>query len=713
VVQKGAMIKRLFVFAATCAALFAPVAGFSVETERWDLETFEQWSKGEASGVEISSRGELRPVGKQETFEVPADGVWSIAGAGMNRFFLGTGNKAQLFEFERGKVRELLALDDKVAISKVAAGPSGDIWFAAMPGGVIYRLDSGKAVEIVQTGQDYVWDMIFLAGDLVAATGPQGKIMVISPSGKLKRTIETGEDHVLCLLEGGDRRLYAGTSGEGLVLEIQRDGYKVVHDFKEQEVKSLAWAGKGEAGTLVAAVNSESRGTAVGRPSPRIMGKDKKNHGNGHEGGDEEKSVETQLMIEAGPAPRGAGKVSSAVYSLTPEGGARLLVELPNRAAVDLAVSGSDVYAATDQGGKVYRMRPDSTVYAISFDLPQAQALSLLVEDKGEVWIGTGSPAALVKVERKPFGKPEYVSEVLDAQFPARWGAIEWDHGGGPLRVLTRSGNIKDPERGWSGWKPVGMGVPAQVQSPDARYLQVKVQWPLNSKAVLKSLSVPYLVYNQPHFVDLVKVESNEQDGDEKKSSRKRGSEKNSEGPGKHETERDITWKVTNPDDDELSFQLYFQPEGTSRWIKVDTKEPVTKNKFKWETRSIPDGWYRIKVVATDAPSNPPEKAIRAENVSEKILVDNRAPQIKGLAVTRGKVGGKAVDETSAVSGIQFAVDGGEWIAVAAEDGVLDSKRESFEFELPDELERGPHVIAVRAWDRAYNVGIGMTRFEY
>ncbi len=686
------------------------VSASAVDTERFEIESFERWSKGTAEGVEIGSKGELKSVGAAESFEAPAEGVWSVAPVGRGRVYMGTGNEGRLLLFKDGEMEEV-ADTDHVALTRVRYH-NEEVWVSAIPGGALYKLtDESRLQKVLDTEEEYLWDFIFDGRDILVATGPGGKILKVSSSGEIEGVVETGEAHVLCLLKAEDGKIYAGTSEEGLVLElVGKHGYRVVHDFDEEEVKGLAWAD----GTLIAATNEEAGRRPGKGPSVSVWERKREEEAQEDQGGEQEEGhPQPEAMIEKRPAPRGGGKVTGAVYALNHQGGARMLVKLPNRAAVEMAVQGKDVFIATDQEGKVYRCRPHSSDYAITFDLSQAQALSLAVDDKG-AWIGTGSPAALVRVKKEVFQKPRYTTEVLDAKFPARWGELSLESEGAMVSLSTRSGNISDPERGWSKWEHAGLGKDKKIKSPDARYLQVRIEWPLKSAALVRSISVPYKIYNQPHFLESVEVENLQSDGDKNNRKKRRGKGANNDdnGPPEHDAVRKVQWKVTNPDEDALAYELYFQPQGTSKWIKIKTAEPVTKTEFEWNTASVPDGWYRIKVVASDGPDNTPGQAIRAEKVFERVLVDNTAPRIKRLNVSRNSVSGKAVDDTSDVSGIQYSIDGGEWNNAGPEDGVLDSKSEKFEFELPRDIPAGTHIIAVRAWDRALNLGLSMESFE-
>jgi hypothetical protein len=69
------------------------------------------------------------------------------------------------------------------------------------------------------------------------------------------------------------------------------------------------------------------------------------------------------------------------------------------------------------------------------------------------------------------------------------------------------------------------------------------------------------------------------------------------------------------------------------------------------------------------------------------------------------RVTGRAHDAGSVISAIEFAVDGGEWRPAQPDDGLLDERDEAFTIQVPKLLAPGPHIINVRAWDSADNVG--------
>ncbi len=65
----------------------------------------------------------------------------------------------------------------------------------------------------------------------------------------------------------------------------------------------------------------------------------------------------------------------------------------------------------------------------------------------------------------------EYASDVLDAGALARFGRVEVEPGSSGYEILTRSGNVEQPVRGWSDWQPLKDG---SVASPAGRFLEWK-----------------------------------------------------------------------------------------------------------------------------------------------------------------------------------------------------------------------------------------------
>ncbi len=129
-------------------------------------------------------------------------------------------------------------------------------------------------------------------------------------------------------------------------------------------------------------------------------------------------------------------------------------------------------------------------------------------------------------------------------------------------------------------------------------------------------------------------------------------------------------------------------------------KEALTETRYELDTRTLPDGWYRLRLVATDQPDRGPA-ALRTEKITPPFLVDNTPPVIRELKVTGNRVRWIVVDSSSPVGACRIALNAGNWEPVEPEDGVLDENEERFDFQL--ELKPGINTIAVWAADAQGN----------
>jgi hypothetical protein len=167
-----------------------------------------------------------------------------------------------------------------------------------------------------------------------------------------------------------------------------------------------------------------------------------------------------------------------------------------------------------------------------------------------------------------------------------------------------------------------------------------------------------------------------------------------------------FTWKATDDNEDALEYFLYFKGEGESDW-KLLEKE-LSDTFYALNTASLPDGAYRLKVVASDAPSNPYDKYLIGELISDPFVMANATPQVE---IIGNKTNGKKVEAqfrahvpTGRIATAEFSMDGGGWNLIFPTDGIADSAQEDYRIVTP-ELSTGEHLIGIRASDGNGNTG--------
>ena len=133
-----------------------------------------------------------------------------------------------------------------------------------------------------------------------------------------------------------------------------------------------------------------------------------------------------------------------------------------------------------------------------------------------------------------------------------------------------------------------------------------------------------------------------------------------------------------------------------------------------WDTTSVPDGTYFIKVTASDAPSNSPGTALIGELESTSFDIDNTPPRVEvqpsAKAGNRTSITFFVRDEQSPVQRVEYSLDASRWRIVHPKDGIPDSRREEFEV-LLEESETGRSVI-IRATDAMDNVATAVAEIR-
>jgi hypothetical protein len=166
-----------------------------------------------------------------------------------------------------------------------------------------------------------------------------------------------------------------------------------------------------------------------------------------------------------------------------------------------------------------------------------------------------------------------------------------------------------------------------------------------------------------------------------------------------------FVWKAEDPNDDRLQYDLLYRREGDTAW-KALTRA-VTDPIFVWDTTSVPDGTYVVKIAASDAPSNSPGTALVGERESNSFEIDNTPPRII-LAERREETRLRFTvrDEHSPVQRVEYSLEGERWRVVYPTDGIPDSRAEEFEIELGKGAAR---TVTIRATDAMNNWSTAVT----
>lgn len=676
---------------ATVLLSHLPTRALAVPTASFEIASYAEFDKGKPRGTLVSSEGQVvAGYGHRRLEGVEAVMVWSRAQTADGTTYFGTGEKGKLLAVRGDSVRVVADLKT-VLITALAEGPGGKLLAGTMPGARVLEVDpkTGKWRQLAKLPAAHVWALLYdrRRRRIFAASGAPGKLFSIPQNGgKPQVYYDAGEHHLLCL--AADRRgaLLTGGTDRAIIYRVTSKGRaRALHDFDATEVRQLAVANDG---TIYAGVNKFPRRTAG---LPRFDAPRKGEGGTPLSPGKKKKKGK-RARYRPNELRPGAKAGKGALYRITPDGRLEQLTVINRGYFTDLALDDKGALWASDgTDGKVLIARGRTVMTA--FDMAERQVLALAVGGTNR-YLATGDGGAIYRVLSHPSARPRYTTDVLDAKFAAHWGKARV-RTTAKLRWESRSGNTAKPDRTWAPWKAARDrgGGRIELRSEPGRYLQLRAVWPASGRGELRSLAVYYRPKNQPPRITEVEI---------KRTKRK---------PGKTPA-IELKWKVENPDKDELVYRLYYREELGVAWRRMrPKKKPLTKPKYTWNTESIADDTYRIKVEASDERANAPEHTLRHARVSAPVIVDNRPPDVTGLAVRYPYATAMAKDSYSRITSVEYAIDGGPWRLIAVVDGIYDSPVEAFRINLPPRLTTGSHTLAIRVKDAADNIGVRQVRF--
>jgi hypothetical protein len=446
----------------------------------------------------------------------------------------------------------------------------------------------------------------------------------------------------------------------------------------------------------------------------------------------------TPVMTTApGGATREAGRASGrgAVYRILPDGAWDQVWTSAEDTPYDVAVDDTGaLLVATGGKGKVYRVSGEPAQTTLLARASAQQVTTIVADGARGVLMTTANPAKVFRLSSKPATTGSYESDVRDAESLATWGALSWRGAtpeGTEVRLFTRSGNTQTPDETWSGWSTAYRNPDGeQIVSPKARYLQWKVEF-VGSEGrspVLTSVTAAYLqrnlrpeiasitihpagvVFQKPFSTGEAEIAGFDAGLPDRRAAN--APQSGSSGPplgrrGYQKGLQTFIWKGQDPNDDDLVYDVLYRREGETTWkpLKRNLDDPL----FVWDTTSVPNGTYVIKIVASDAPANPPGSALVAERESGTFDIDNTPPTISILGATRtnGRTSVKFTvrDLDSPVQRVEYSLDADRWRPIYPKDGIADAKVE--EFELTLDTDTSDKAIILRAADAMNNVATG------
>ena len=722
-------------------------------TRLWTQTRYEEFEKGQPDDISIANRGyiEAGPT-LHSVLLTPSTYLWSVASDSQGNAYLATGSPATVLKVTPAGVSTRLFSTKDLTVQAVRVGPDGSVYAATVPSGKVYRIkpgqvdldeatatvvfDAAKAGPAVTENKPapqthYIWDLAFdKQGALYVATGGPAAVYKVDVSaGKPNAELffSSDEQHIRCLLFEPDGNLIAGSDGGGLVYRVGKDGKAIViYDAPKREVTALAQSSDGR--LYVATVGEKTKSSLPPLPVQGI-------------------AVATATITIVTPGSVQAGSSNglipdgSQVDELSAQGAPRKLWATREDVVYALRATPEGLLVATGNRGRIYRVHEDGTwVDVARAATGQATAFAAA---PGGLYVATSNTGRLYKLNSQPAAHGTYLSDVFDSGVFSRFGRMEVnataDGSTGPFEMYARTGNVESPERNWSDWQKVtpnsATGVPA------ARFIQWKAV--LDPGARIDSVGIDYLPVNQAPVVDEIAVEpgarapqSSPQSGQPQQvtinlpsaSTGVTYAQDASSGPlsaVKDRTAVTARWSAHDDNGDDLVFDVYARGDGEKNWRLL--KAHVTDRFYSFDSIRLPDGGYRLRVVASDALAHPLGDGLTSDRESDHFIIDTTPPLVTALA---GTVQGgtlhasfAATDATSPIARAEYSFDAGPWQYLEPVGRLSDSLAEHYDVSVPiaslpvrtavEDIPVGArlpvtdpqeHILTVRVYDRYENV---------
>ncbi|HWW15293.1 MAG TPA: hypothetical protein VN310_11585 [Candidatus Dormibacteraeota bacterium] len=765
-----------FLLAGSLLVSFTPsslVSTASAEgTRTWEQSKFEELTKGTATGVAIRSVGglELAPTFKS-LYATPSTYIWAIAADDAGNVYVAAGAPARVYRITPDGKATIIFEPKELQVQALHTGPGGAIYAATAPDGKVYKLEhkaGGKAQPAkadpppatasdrdrdkkddaakpaadpswsssiyFEPGTKYIWDLALdKAGNVYIATGDHGEIYRVTPKGEHSVFFKSDETHIRVLAFDAQENLIAGSDGSGLIYRISSAGEGfVLYSAPKKEITALALD---RAGNIYAAGVGEKRsGGGLGSPG-----------------------ISTTLLSAGSSAPTAGTAPQAPGITITPAPSSPPMAG-PFPFPGGGASGGSDVYRIAVDGSptRVWTSRED-IVYALAFDsqgrllagtgnrghifainglddfsdllkAPASQVTAFAKAPGGGLYAATSNLGKVFLLGPGLEAEGTYESDVFDAKLFSRWGRADF-RGAGNVDLYARSGNVDNPDRNWSPWKKIDLVKSGETGVPAARYAQWKAVLHAGTAAPgVDSVALNYLPKNAAPEIDDVTVQAGVKyqpipkmpgGGSDSGGSSFGGSGSHFDSPTPSSRDRDsigVKWSAHDENDDQLVYSLYYRGDGETRWLLL--KDNLTDKAYSFDASLLPDGGYKVRVVASDAPSHSPGEGLTASKESRRFEVDTTPPRIENLTASiegsQIHVTFRAADGFSAIKRAEYSVDAGEWKYVEPVGQLSDTKTENYDFKItPEGAKDGAasseHVVVVRVYDRYENMGAAKT----
>lgn len=523
------------------------------------------------------------------------------------------------------------------------------------PSGKLLFIKGKEIQDTLKIDAENIYEIQQWNDKLIIGTGPNGKIFEVTKDKKVRELYSTEASSVTEIVAFKDK-LFIGTSSPGLIYELYKEGGgRIYYDTGLEEVNGLGFCGD----TLCIS------GIRVGNTAP--------------EGEVKFLVINREISVYKG-TPIMTGVVLNNIF-----------------------------YAGESEDGQVGEFHCKELL--IVADLKESR-ITTLKGINGNLYIGTGYPANIYRIEKEKRIEGIYTSTVFNGGIGVIWGNLFYT-GKGELSFDIRSGKKKEVDSTWASWRSIDEGINtvdpfiqwrAVLKSKDTYLKEVKVSFRQRNlrPEIMEFYVLPPTIgaggsMDVPKHGEILMPE-------ERIRLLKMGFYIPEQAYHIPEGIRCIYWQANDPDGDFLTTDLYLKRDGDQDYEKL--AENIGDNAYFLDISPYPDGIYTTRIKVTDLPSQPTPLS---DERTTRFIIDHTPPDIKDIKKNvigdSIAISGIAKDELSSISYVLYNTPTTitskkfGWLSALPVDGVFDEKEELFSFKVLKDLK----YIAIRVIDRHNN----------
>ena len=728
--------------AATLVSILPVPSALANEVHHFRARTRDAFLAGDLDGLSVDPLGRLELADRAERLTSLDEPFLFSAVRRGDGFVVGTGNAGRVIAIAGdGSTRTLFEAPEGEVFA-LWADPDGTVFAGTSPHGKVYRITAAGGEVFFDPGEVYIWAITRAEdGRLLVATGSEGRLYRVEKSGSGELLYDSDDPHLRSLKALADGSVLLGTADSGLVMRISAEGkVRTLFDATQSEVVALA---SGPDGTCYAAV-VESEASLIPAPA---NGGGKGKEANGGDHGKSSGEPKGKVMVSEGSvaarrpsrlASVGSKPARSEILRISADGLVETVWSFSDETVYSLLVHQGKLWVATGQEGKLFsQLLDEGAQMVLEKDVEARQIIALLPDNSSGAHshgagpaFATTNAAALFQFTGQGERRGSYTSPPLDAGQISRFGTLHWEGdkpAGTRLRFSFRSGISAQPDATWSSWTTQSGGDEVSLAGvPAGRYLQWRATFAANNGTSprMDGVELSYRQLNlRPRITSLSVLDPGEvlvpanfnpsnqiyepthpnRDGifTTLRATSERPEDRRQKTLWK-QGYRSLRWTAEDPNGDSLTYRVEFRPVGGEVWLPV--VEEQSQNYLSFDATMLPDGLYRFRLTASDAPTSTANltngQGMTASRTSETVLIDHTRPRVAKRQRQGRRLRLSVEDARSPLREAAVSFDAHLWHSVVPQDGLLDGRREELEIEVPE----GTSLVLLRLSDAAHNV---------